>query len=70
MKRSDVVLKLQEFIETMDEDDICSHSKLTAYQLLTLIESFMIPKTTMTEPEYNDNGKQLQTKAVNKWEEE
>ncbi len=31
----------------------------------------MVPKSIMSEPEYHENnGKQLQTKVVNKWDKE
>lgn len=66
-----MLIKLNNYIETMDQDDIASHSKIVSHQLLTLIEQYMIPKTKMSEPEYHENnGKQLQTIAVNTWDKE
>lgn len=44
-------------------------SYVSVEHLLDKIEEYMIPKTTMSEPEYHENGKQLQTKVVNKWDE-
>jgi hypothetical protein len=44
---------------------------MKAIDILNLIEQYMIPKTRMSEPEYHEsNGKQLQTKALNKWDKE